>query len=175
MLDDPFTVNANTEHYLDYNQNGLVADVSWQLNEEWLLKSISALRRSEQFFNQDIDSSPASMGNLDSTTATSTVGGSTYGMFGVYLDGTNLSPGGRSGISNEMEYFTQEIRFEYQRADLSLVTGLYVQDYQEDGAIDVPLWIRGAPGLPTPFIQSDPYYNDYSQQTWATLHLPTAY
>ena len=167
VLDDPFTVNANTEHYLDYNQNGLVADVSWQLNEEWLLKSISALRRSEQFFNQDIDSSPASMGNLDSTTATSTVGGSTYGMFGVYLDGTNLSPGGRSGISNEMEYFTQEIRFEYQRADLSLVTGLYVQDYQEDGAIDVPLWIRGAPGLPTPFIQSDPYYNDYSQQTWA--------
>lgn len=167
VLNDPFTVNANTEHFLDYTQKGLVADVTWQLNEEWTLKSISALRLSDQTFNQDIDSSPASMGNLDSTTATAAVGGSTYGMFGVYLDGTNLSPLGDSGILNELEYFTQELRFEYQRADMSLVTGLYLQDYQEDGKTDVPLWIRGAPPLPTPFIQSDPYTNDYSQQSWA--------
>lgn len=169
VLDDPFTVNANTEHFLDYTQKGLVADVSWQLSDQWLLKSISALRYSDQTFNQDIDSSPASMGNLDSTTATAAVGGSTYGMFGVYLDGTNLSPLGDSGINNKLRYFTQELRFEYQTAELSLVSGLYLQDYQEDGKVDVPLWIRGAPPLPTPIIQSDPYTNDYSQQTWAVF------
>ena len=167
VLNDPFTINANTPHFTDYTQTGFVADVTWQLNESWQMKSISAYRASDQAFNQDIDSSPASMGNLNSTTATAAVGGSTYGMFGVYLDGTNLSPLGRSGIDNELEYFTQELRFEYQSADTSLVTGLYLQDYQEDGKADVPLWIRGAPPLPTPIIQSDPYTNDYSQQSWA--------
>jgi iron complex outermembrane receptor protein len=169
VLDDPFTINANTEHFTDYVQRGFVADVTWQLNEQWQMKSISALRSSEQAFNQDIDSSPASMGNLDSTTATVAVGGSTFGMFGVYLDGTNLSPLGDSGIENEIEYFTQELRFEYQSAEMSVVTGVYLQDYQEDGVADVPLWIRAAPPLPTPIIQSDPYTNDYEQQSWAVF------
>ena len=172
IMADPFTINNNSPDFYNFEQWGVVADLTWQLNDNWTLKSLTSARGWEQEFGLDIDSTPASLNNLNSATANSTETENTFGLFAVAVDGTNYSPEGRSGGKNGVEYQTQELRFEYGDELMSVVAGGYYQNYREDGSVAVPVWVRQNPSIPlppTPFIVSDPYMNDLKQTSWAVF------
>ncbi len=172
IMADPFTINNNSPDFYNFEQWGIVADLTWQLSDNWTLKSLTSARGWEQEFGLDIDSTPASVGNLNSLTANITETENTYGLFAVAVDGTNYSPLGRSGGANSVDYQTQELRLEYGDERMSVVAGGYYQNYHEDGAVAVPVWVRQNPDIPlppTPFIVSDPYTNDLEQTSWAVF------
>jgi iron complex outermembrane recepter protein len=153
VLNDEFKINVNgsSPMWTDYDQGSFVADLTWDMNEAWTLRSLSSYRDYSMEFAQEIDGTPGSPTN-------------TMNMFAVTMNGTTASNLGRSGAENNFDYLTQELRLEYNSANISAITGVFLQHHDEDITSAVPLVILNGAA-----VQSDPLRSDFEQDTWAVF------
>ena len=144
IMDDLFKVNLNDQDGTkqELESWGLAADLTWDINENMSLKSITAYREWDESGNPEIDAGPGQVSN----------GG--YGL-PVGLDFTNIdsapSPMGRYST---FEYVTQEFRLEGQYDKLDWIVGVYLSDFEEEIHSSVSVWVPFISALQSDFLST---------------------
>mgnify|MGYP003624647733 CR=1 FL=1 len=120
VIDDPFKINQDRQTSIDIENQAISGELTWALNDSMVLKSITGVRDWKSGVDNDIDGSPATPTNP-------------MGVGFIHIPRSNLNPNPDSGlpIVNEIEYLSQEIRFEYTGVDVDFMTGIYYQDWEE--------------------------------------------
>lgn len=120
VIDDPFKINQDRQTSIDIENQAISGEITWALSDSLTLKSITGYREWKSGVDNDIDATPATAANP-------------MGVGFIHIPRSNLNPHSKSElpISNEIEYLSQEIRFEYTNSDVDLMTGIYYQDWEE--------------------------------------------
>jgi iron complex outermembrane recepter protein len=140
VVDDLFKINVNDQDFDDqeFDSWGVSAHLTWNINDDLNLVSISAYREWYEAVNPDIDSGPGQLSN----------GG--YGL-PVSLAHTSITPSSSVPYSrpSENNYLTQELRLEHVGTSIDWVAGIFYTDFEES--------VKGAVDLYIPY---DPVFDD---------------
>lgn len=113
---DPFVVNEAW---------GVSADLTWNLNENYTFRSITAYREFEETSENDVDST--SFGTTSPATGT---------FLQYFLVGESNNP-----VYREYDYVSQEFRLQMDFDRTSAIVGLYYSDFSEETAVATPFAI----------------------------------
>ncbi|MAT50851.1 MAG: hypothetical protein CMK32_06685 [Porticoccaceae bacterium] len=169
VLNDPYTINANYDNYSDTENWGVSADISWNINANLSLKSITAYRDFRIATAFDVDATPATI--LDP-----------MGLPVVHFERTNYSPNSRHdhNVIFDTDYFSQEFRLEYVDDRVQWINGFYFQDYNDQSSNETPLafvdyFFEPGAGLPGDGVLGNNYYFDApeveAEATWTNWAL----
>ncbi|GAB3101834.1 TonB-dependent receptor [Aestuariicella hydrocarbonica] len=119
VVDDPFKTSQDHDQQANMESYGISFDLTKEFSDELTLKSITAYRSSSSYSSIDVDNTPAN--------ATQT-----YGLGLVAMIDTNVSTRPHDElIANEIEYFSQELRFEGSTDKLDWIAGAYYSHMEE--------------------------------------------
>ncbi len=126
VVDDLYEVNINAENVSDTENWGIGADLTWDLNADVTLKSITSYRAWDLYSDIDVDGSPANIMNP------------VLPIFGFQSSNYNPNPG-ETPIVFKTDYFTQELRLEGFTGDFEWILGGFYQLYTDDSKNEVPI------------------------------------
>ena len=167
VMGDIHKVNINDSNNFDQELSswGVSADLTWELNDELSLKSITAYREWEEAVNPDVDSGPGQLAN----------GG--YGL-PVSLRNTSVTPSSSLPHSRpfQNEYITQELRLEGSGESLEWIGGIFYTDFEERVRNSLDLYIPFDPEFGEGYTTSSQVDNSseltaYSVFFDATFHI----
>ncbi len=126
VMDDISLTNSDFDRFHDAESWGVAANLTWELSDSLTMKSISSYRDHYVDFNLDSEASPA--------TASKPLGVTQLRGYhtDTSTDGKRGGPYAYDAIINSIEYFTQEIRFEYTS---DAIEGLFGAFYNHNDEI----------------------------------------
>ncbi len=122
IMEDPSLVNTKQAVGVESGSWGMAADLTWKLNDEYSLKSITNHRdlKNDSIPSFEFDATPGTLADPRGLTT----------MTGFITD-TDID-GGRGGkfsnshqLINDLEYFTQELRLEFSSDKIEALVGGY--------------------------------------------------
>lgn len=130
VINDPFKINQDRQTSIDIENQAISAALTWAMSDTLTLKSITGYREWRSGVDNDIDGTPATAPNP-------------MGLFFIHIPRTNLNPNSSSElpIANEIEYLSQEFRFEYAGESIDLIGGFYFQEWEESQPSETPFKI----------------------------------
>ncbi|MFA7555014.1 MAG: TonB-dependent receptor [Spongiibacteraceae bacterium] len=128
IVDDLYTINQNVTTTADTENWGLSSDITWDINDNQTLKSITAYRAYTIDNNIDVDATPAGPSDL-------------MNMPVVGIQRSNLAPNGpdETPIKYDTYYFSQEFRLEGSTDEVDYIFGAYYNQYHDKSANEVGL------------------------------------
>lgn len=134
VVDDQFKVSQDLANENYTETAGISADLTIELRDGLVLKSISSYREINYDTQVDVDDTPAN-------------GLNTMNLPVVSLGTTNVGPNGDEyPIGTKSDYFSQEFRLEGSSDKLQWVSGVFYNHYTEQPKSDTPFLITD-PGL----------------------------
>ncbi|MFA7555270.1 MAG: TonB-dependent receptor [Spongiibacteraceae bacterium] len=129
IIDDPFKTAQDGPGEQDIRNHGFVADLTVEINDELIFKSLTGYRKYQIQSALDIEYSPSSVTNDGDLPVT-------------FALRTNLSPLGNSQpIQFDLEYFSQELRFEGVTDTMDWVAGVYYSDTDEASIAEIVTYV----------------------------------
>lgn len=129
VINDLNRVNENQEAKADSKNWGITADLTWRLNGDVTLKSITAYRDFWFGSNPDVEASPASPSNP-------------MGLPVVGIPQTDQSTADKGYLTiYDTHYFTQELRLEGSGDRIEWVSGFFYQNFVESADNEAGLLI----------------------------------
>lgn len=128
VVNDLYTINQNITTTSDTENWGLSADLTWDLNDDMTLKSITAYRSYGISNNIDVDATPANPANL-------------LNMPVIGIQRSNLAPTGEdeTPIIYDTYYFSEELRLEGSTDSVDYILGGYYNKYTDKSKNEVGL------------------------------------
>lgn len=124
-----FTINQDDLTKTESESWGISADLSWDVNDRLVFKSISSYRDVESISQPDVDGTPASPANPMDWPF-------------VSIPVTVQSGGEIPRRPVNWDYFSQEFRLEYTHSNFDLLGGIFYQTFEETLENQVPLLIH---------------------------------
>ncbi|NKI16434.1 TonB-dependent receptor [Spongiibacter sp. KMU-166] len=168
-LSDIFKINQDRQTQANIENAGFIADLSWQLNDSLLFKSITSYRDWFSDIDQDIDASPATAEN-------------TLNVPAIHIPRSNLNPNSDSEepIVDKLHYVSQEFRFDVSTDSVDWTFGVFYQDYEEDQLAEVALYLKDSffaqeAGVALPISTGEYFGYTTTPEAYMTLETKSAY
>lgn len=154
VLTDPTLVNTDIDGTQTVESRGVAVKLTWDLSDRWTLLSISGYREYdlEVFGLIDLDGTPATFQ-------------SNSGLPQIAVQGTSLALNGLGApeVVNSLDYFTQELRFQYQSEAVETTLGGFYISHDELFIAEVPLIIS------PDSLYDQPRGTDTTLRSWAVF------